>query len=218
MPRDAPLSREVRHVHKAESLFDSARAAFHREEYARASDQLDRLLKPFPRHLPGTLLRANLHLNLGQHDRSVRECEVALQLDSFSAEAYVLLGMNFQRLSKPELAVAQLRKAAYLSPESCIVQFQLGEVYRGARIFDRARRAYENALSLLPGASERQIREYSGGFGVMALKAFSKQMIAECQSNDGQPSECLKKGHHPCNCAKKPGKGYRVPRPGAPSI
>lgn len=185
LPLDAPIASEIRPVDDAEAILNSARDAFQREDYVRAADQLDRLLQSFPRHLPGTLLRANLHLNLGQHDRSVRECEVALQLDSFSAEAYMLLGMNLQRLSKPELAVAQLRKAAYLSPESCVVQFQLGEAYRGSKMIDHACRAYENALSLLPAASEREVREYSGGFGKTALKTFCEQMIAVCQSDDG---------------------------------
>jgi chemotaxis protein methyltransferase CheR len=185
-----PMSQPPAHVTEisprddAQELFSAALLAFEQEDYPRACDQLNRLLQEFPRHVQGTLLRANVYLNQGQHDGSVRECEVALQLDSFSAEAHMLMGMNFRKLSKPELAVTQLKKAAYVAPESCVVQFQLGEAYRAASMPDHARRAYENALALLPQASERDVQTYFGAFGKLALKTFCEQMTKERQRSN----------------------------------
>ena len=166
-----------------ESLYEEAFVSFEREDFARARSQLDRLLESSPRHLPATVLRANIYLNLAEHDRSVGECEVALQLDPLAHEAHLLLGMNFQKLSKPELAVLQLKKAAYTSPDSAIVQFQLGEAYRAQRMWDDASRAYRNAIPLFQSTTDREIRAYSGGFGKSALTTLCEQMIAACQAH-----------------------------------
>jgi len=170
----------------AETLYDKALDSFEREDYARTRDQLDHLLESFPRHLPATVLRANVYLNLGEHDRSVEECEMALQLDPLASEAHLLLGMNFQRLSKPELAVTQLKKAAYISPNSAIVQFQLGEAYRAQKMWGDASRAYRNVFPLFQSTTDCEIRAYFGGFGRPAIKALCEQMIETCQARGRQ--------------------------------
>jgi len=169
----------------AEALYDEALVSFERENYAQSRDQLDQLLESFPRHLPATVLRANIYLNLGEHDRSVEECEVAIQLDPLASDAYLVLGMNFNKLAKPELAVLQLKKAAYIAPDSAIVQFQLGDAYRALKMWDDATRAYRNALSIFPSTTNREIAGYSGGFGKSALKEMCEQMIATCQARGG---------------------------------
>ena len=162
-----------------EALFGEALDSFGREDYERCRRQLDRLLKQSPRHLRGTLLRANACLSLGEHDRSVQECNAALQIDPFASEACLLLGMNFRQLSRPELALAEMKKAAYISPESCVIQFHLAEAYRTCEMWDRARRAYRNALTLLPSADERDVRAYAGGFGKSALRTLCEQMLRD---------------------------------------
>jgi chemotaxis protein methyltransferase CheR len=167
-----------------EGLFEVALAAFEHEEYLSAAHHLDSLLGSRPRDLRATLLRANLYLNLGHHDQSVRECEVALQIDGFSAEACLLLGMNFMRLAKPELAVTQLRKAAYIAPRSCAIQFHLGDAYRAAKMPRLAMRAYGNALSLAPSATEQEIRDYFGGFGKSTLETLCRQRVCLCEAAD----------------------------------
>jgi len=184
--RTAPSILESPSENAAETLYEEALVSFDREDYARARDQLDRLLESSPRHLPATVLRANVYLNLGEHDRSVEECEMALQLDPFASEAHLLLGMNFQKLSKPELAALQLKKAAYILPDSAIVQFQLGEAYRALKMWNDASRAYRNALPLFQSTADREIRVYFGGFGKTALKAMCEQMIATCQHSRRQ--------------------------------
>lgn len=171
----------------AETLYEEALASFECENYAQSRDQLDRLLESSPRHLPAMVLRANIYLNLGEHDRSVEECEVAIQLDPLASDTYLLLGMNFNKLAKPELAVLHLKKAAYISPDSAIVQFQLGEAYRTLKMWDDATRAYRNAISLFQSTSDSEIFAYSGGFGKSALEEMCEQMIATCQARGCQP-------------------------------
>ena len=183
VPRTTSSVSELQREDATESLYEEAFVSFEREDYARARSQLDRLLESSPRHLPATVLRANLHLNLGEHYRSVEECEVALQLDPLAHEAHLLLGMNFQKLSKPELAVLQLKKAAYISPDSAIVQFQLGEAYRTLQRWDDAARAYRSALPLFQSTTDQEIRAYSGGFGKSALNTLSEQIIAASQAH-----------------------------------
>ena len=170
-----------------DKLFAEALERFDLEAYAQAQSQLDRLLRLFPRHVPGTLLRSNVYLNLGQHERSVEECEVVLQVDPLAFEAYLLLGMNFHRLAKPEAAIAELRKAAYIAPDSCAVQFHLAEAYRGSQMWSEARRAYQNALTTLAAADERDVRTYAGGFGKPTLKTYCEQMIASSPESGRQP-------------------------------
>ncbi len=172
-----PLAVET-DLQNVEAVFQRAWQSFEREEFTEALQLLDQLLQRQPRHRAATLLRANTLLHLGQHDHSVRECQVVLQLDPFAFEAYLLLGLNFQRLRKPELAVSHLRKAAYLAPDSPVVQFHLAEAYRAAGKPSLARRAYANALSTLPLASERQLELYCGGFGRSAVKELCERHLA----------------------------------------
>jgi len=77
-----------------------------------------------------------------------------------------------------------LRKAAYLAPESCTVQYHLGEASRACGMREQAARAYAAALALLPSAAERDIRTYCGGFGKTTLQRLCEQMIA-CPAKRG---------------------------------
>ncbi|MBM4047445.1 MAG: hypothetical protein FJ279_20255 [Planctomycetes bacterium] len=90
----------------------------------------------------------------------------------------MLVGMHFRRLGKLDLAIAQLRKAAYIAPQSCLVQFHLGEACHASGMPAEAARAYRNALAALPAASDRDIRAYAGGFGRPALKTFCEQRLS----------------------------------------
>ena len=174
-------------ANRSVSLFADAGAAFEREEYALACRSLDLLLASFPQHLPGCLLRANAYLNLADHDRSVAECQVALQLDPLSAEAHLILGMNFLKLGRLEVAVTQLRRAAYLSPALCMIQFQLAEAYRALGMAEQSQRAYRNALSALESTAEWHVRVYSGGFGRAALKTFCERMLEPDVTSGDRP-------------------------------
>lgn len=183
----APDRRPQPPSEQEQRLLNDAMGRFGREDYRRTLDALERLLRLSPRHLPALLLRANVFLNLGQHDRSVQESQIALQIDPLASEAYLLLGLNFLRLSRPELAVAELKKAAYLSPDSCLSHFHLGQAYQAAEMPDDARRSHRNALALLPTADERQVQTYTGGFGKLALQTLLAQMTGDGEAN-GEPA------------------------------
>ena len=157
-------------------LFDDAMNSFDREDYQRTLDTLDRLLRLSPRHLRALLMRAYALMNLGEHDRSVQETQIALQIDPLAPEAFLLLGLNFLRLSRPELAIAELKKATYLAPDSCLAHFHLGQAYRSEEMPEDAERSHRNALALLTHADERQIRMSTRGFGKPALRTLLEQM------------------------------------------
>jgi len=155
---------------RCEPLFRQAQTLFDREEYESARACLDRLLQSSPHHLAAYLLRANVSLHQGEHDRSVRECQFVLELDPLIAEAYLLLGLNFKFLGHTELAIEHFRKAVYLRPDLFAAQFHLAEAYRACQQTDEARRAYRIALELLPQADDRQLRNYCAGFPRSTLK------------------------------------------------
>lgn len=181
-PDDA-TSPSVDRSETPETLYQRAVDAFDGEDYTRALDELDRLLRRCPRHTPGAILRANVYLAQGDHERSVQECQIATEVNPLAGEAYLLLGMNFLNLGKPAPAVAQLKRAVYCAPNCCVTQYYLAEAYRALEAWEDAARNYANALKDLPSTDENHVRRYIGGFSRSALKTSCEQLIAVCNAS-----------------------------------
>lgn len=101
-------------------------------------------------HAPQTLaLIAKAHANRGDLDVAVAEARRAIEMNSLTTEAYILLGVLYAQQGQVKVAAQQLERARYLEPDSALVSFYLAGVYREMNKPDRALREYRNTLRKL---------------------------------------------------------------------
>lgn len=101
-------------------------------------------------HAPHALaLIARAHANRGHADLAVAEARRALELDSLTAEAYLLLGVLYVQQGQLQEATQQLERARYLEPDSALVSYHLADAYRQLQRRDIALREYHNTLRKL---------------------------------------------------------------------
>lgn len=105
-------------------------------------------------HAPQMLaLMAKAHANRGEPDLAVAEARRALELNSLTTEAYVLLGVLYAQQGQAQVAARHLERARYLEPGSALISFYLADVYRQLQRRDHALREYRNTLRKLAAYS-----------------------------------------------------------------
>jgi chemotaxis protein methyltransferase CheR len=103
-------------------------------------------------HAPHVLaLIARAHANRGDFDLAVAEARRALELDSLTVEAYVLLGMLYAQQGQLRESMQQFERARYLDPDSALISYHLADAYRQLERGQLALREYRNALRKLTG-------------------------------------------------------------------
>lgn len=120
-------------------------------------------------HAPQSLaLIARAHANRGDQELALAEARRAVELDSLTTDAYLLLGMLYAQQGQLLLAVQYFERARYLDTDAALISFHLAEVYRQLNQRERALREYSNTLrkltayapdGLLDGVAVRWIRE-----------------------------------------------------------
>ncbi|WP_322820922.1 CheR family methyltransferase [Chloroflexus sp.] len=128
--------------------------------------QLDTALELFARvplagrHAPMVLtLAAQAHANRGDLDLALAEARRALELNPLLTEAYLLLGLIYERQQQMPLAIRHLEQARYLNRDHPLVAFHLAECYRQNRQITEAIREYRNAERLLNNLPPDQLLE-----------------------------------------------------------
>ncbi len=113
-------------------------------------------------------LIARAHANRGDLDLAVAEARRAIDLDSLTTEAYLLLGILYAQQGQFQAAVQQFERARYLEPGAALVSFHLADAYRQLQRAGPALREYQNVLrkltnhppeALLDGVAVSWLRE-----------------------------------------------------------
>jgi chemotaxis protein methyltransferase CheR len=101
-------------------------------------------------HAPHALaLIARAHANRGHADQALVEARRALELDTLTLEAYLLLGILYAQQGQLQEATQHLERARYLDPDAALISYHLAETYRQLQRHDLALREYRNTLRKL---------------------------------------------------------------------
>jgi tetratricopeptide (TPR) repeat protein len=157
--------------------------AFHRGEFAKATDLAAQRLKRQPADVQAQLILARTEAARGRFEAAYAGFRKALELDPGSADAlyylgitagvlaqseydrllalapksaraHQLLGQTLQAQGKTAEAVAELKAALEAGPPTADILVALGDLSRSKLEFAEARRYYSRAIELAPGTYE----------------------------------------------------------------
>lgn len=155
-------SSEKRQLVRAEDLLSSSDksrgystellAYYYRHE-ARNSKKALELLKS----ITGQALNARVYnkiakaeIDLGLYDDALKSICKGLELDSNFAELYLMAGVTWVRMDKPELGLPYLLKARYLEPTRYNIYHSLGNTYYRLDSLEKAVMAFKKTINLKP--------------------------------------------------------------------
>jgi chemotaxis protein methyltransferase CheR len=106
-------------------------------------------------HFLSCLNKATILANEARYQEAAELLAKVIEGDNLSVEAYYLLGVLSYRNGDLEGAEAQFRKVIYVTPDSVLAYFNLGNIYLCQRRFSQAAREFSNAIRL----SEKRPKE-----------------------------------------------------------
>jgi chemotaxis protein methyltransferase CheR len=107
-------------------------------------------------------LQALAHLDQGDSEAAVQQCQAALQLDSIAVEPLYLWAQIAQEQGDRKQAKTILKKILYLQPDSIPAYVELGDLYLYEAQTDRALKMYHTAQDLLRMIPKDTFLEHQG--------------------------------------------------------
>lgn len=160
----------------------TAREMIRQERYADALSVLG-LLTDTERHAPDAkLLRAVSLTNCGRVDEAEQLCHELLAGNDLYAEARYLLALCLEHTGNCGTAMEQDRTAIYLDPWFSMPHLHLGLLSKREGNREGARRAFGQALVLLPREDAARVLLFGGGFTRDALIRLCE---AELRASEG---------------------------------
>ena len=119
------------------------------KRYDEAMAMIGVLLERNPLDVSPLLLKAHIHLNRKEFELAEAFARKALQTDSWSIDAFVLLGLAAKWRDLVGEAVRWFKQAVYARHECWLARYYLADLYRAGGEDAKARREYRGVLQLL---------------------------------------------------------------------
>ena len=124
------------------------------KSYPAALQAIEALLNQQPEHNNVLLLKAYIVLNQKQFVEVEKIALHVLEMDRWSIDAMVLLGLAMKWRNQSVDAVKWFKQAVYACHDCWIAHYYLAELYRADQAFEKARRAYRVVLQILSTSTE----------------------------------------------------------------
>jgi chemotaxis protein methyltransferase CheR len=168
-------------VDTASSRLERAMELVDEERFGEALGHLD--------HLPGggkteddsperLLLRASLLTHQGRFEAAEQTCRKLLECDDLSAGAHYLLALCRSAAGDREAAVGEAQVSAYLDPTFSMPRLHLGLLARQSGDLPKARREFDQALTLLQQEEPSRLLLFGGGFRREGLLTLCRSELA----------------------------------------
>jgi chemotaxis protein methyltransferase CheR len=131
------------------SIFDEALALAKNKNYEQALDRLGLLLEKEPSFVKGYLLKTGILINLKRLDEAERVGRQSIELDRWSLEGYLLLGLIAKLQSDNQMAGKRFKEALYIQSSCWLAHFYLADIYRELNERKQAVHEYEVVIRLL---------------------------------------------------------------------
>lgn len=110
---------------------------------------LEHILSRYPNRIPTLLKLSEFQHILKNHEGSIQTINEIIRLQSYNAEAYFMLGMNFRELDDIEKAKASFQRAVELDADLTDGWIILGNIYEAEKN-NQALQYYNSAISSNP--------------------------------------------------------------------
>jgi chemotaxis protein methyltransferase CheR len=153
------------------------------KRYDEALPLLDLLLGHIPGHQEAMLLKSHVLLNRKQFDAAVSAANDVLESESWSIDAFILLGLAARWSGQPEEALRWFKQAAYACHTCWPAHYYLADHYRLTGATEQARREYRIVLQLLSSNPEDTgIKVVPVGLPVAEIRLLSEHQLTKLGS------------------------------------
>ncbi|SNB47681.1 CheR family methyltransferase [Geobacter sp. DSM 9736] len=161
-----------------EALYTQARRLFDEENFTAAGLLVERILEKAPREPRALVLRGFVLANRGQTEESLEVCRKVQALDDLLPDGYLLRGLLFEMLDKPEEAMAEYRKAILLAGDFMMPHYCLGRLLLRLGRKKDGMRELRNCCTILERSADDGAVPYAGGASRGVLLAKLRQELA----------------------------------------
>jgi chemotaxis protein methyltransferase CheR len=120
---------------------------------------------------------AQIYANLGEYDKAVHYCQLALKIDSLSEKPLYLLAHIAEERGDVEEAKSLLKKIIYLVPSSILAYLEISGIYELEGNLSRALKMRTVALEILKKLPQESIVESQEKMTVGELIAHLQKML-----------------------------------------
>ncbi len=159
-------------------IFDRALALAEKKKYEDALQLTEQILGMQASFIKARMLRAGILINLQRLDEAEVECRSGMELDQWSLEGHLLLGLIAKIRGDFEAAKKRFNEAIYIKSSCWLAHFYLGEIcrYQGDKLL--ACREFEIVIKLL---EEKGFSDH--GLTFFSLSFPMEQIIHLCRHN-----------------------------------
>jgi chemotaxis protein methyltransferase CheR len=174
---------------RASSRLEQAMELVDEEKFGEALDLLDHPLgsgKAADDSPERLLLRASLLTQQGRFDAAEQACRELLEGDDLSAGAHYLLALCRSAAGDRAAAVGEAQVSAYLDPTFSMPRLLLGLLARQSGDHPKARREFDQALTLLQQEEPSRLLLFGGGFRREALLTLCRSELAALSRRESE--------------------------------
>ncbi|MDP2158342.1 MAG: CheR family methyltransferase [Nitrospirota bacterium] len=159
-------------------IFDQALALAEDRKYDDALQLTERIISLQSPFMKAHMLRAGILINLQRLDEAEKVCRCGMELDQWSLEGHLLLGLIAKIRGDLEEATKKFKEAVYVKSSCWLAHFYLGEIYQYEDKKRRACREFEIVIKLLEekGSSDH-------GLTFFPLSFPMEQVVHLCRHN-----------------------------------
>lgn len=158
--------------------FDEAIALAEEKRYDEALNKIENILSDEPDFCKALSLKVSILINLNNFDEAEKICKRIIEIEEWSLEGHLLLGLIYKIRGTIEKALTQFNKALYIEPSSWLVHFYLAECYMSLGEIDKPVNEFEIAVKIL---EKGNIRKH--GMTLFPLLFPAEQLIYLCRTN-----------------------------------
>ena len=142
---------------KGDELYDAAKAAFERGNYATAIDLFQKVVAADPSHKTAWTDLGRAYMLLRQTGKAVEAFQKQCELDPYDEYAFSSLGWAYTTERKYDEATTAFTKAIEINPLSQYAHAALGGMYQESHQYEKAVPELEKAVSLKPDDAALEI-------------------------------------------------------------
>lgn len=190
IPAEAPFATApVPSVSQCDSWIKKALACVADKRFSEAEELIGQVLDSDVHHQEALVIKGAIALEKCEFDQTAESAQHVLELDEWSAEAKMLLGLAMMWQHHTQQAIAWFKQVVYQQPGYWPAHYYLAEMYRQSELHRPAQRTYRITLQLLNAEMNNTATcslRLPLSFPCNSFRFLCEHQLAQFTSQDGQ--------------------------------